>query len=237
MVTTTGLTSILTTTLFITTSTATPQGGNIFGPIEGLSQCAQTIIFDNLNESRCNIGFFPCICDELIARRVGPQISATCTPDESRQYEQFLASICPSNRRPENVTTPIVNTTTVRSTIPVSTSVPVSTRVPISTGVPVSTGISNTTTSAGPFQNTTTAAGGVTTQILVPTTAANGVPTTVTQETVVPVIPTQEGPGGPAFTGAAAIMEVPEFIQSFGGMRAVAMAGGIGLMGLVFAEL
>lgn len=82
-----------------------------------------------------------------------------------------------------------------------------------------------------------------------------GRPTTITRETVYPIAPaptvqvvpvpgTPEGPtpvgvpgeepASPEFTGGASAMEA---LGMFGGVRAGLVAGGMGLMGLVFAEL
>ncbi|KAF2654510.1 hypothetical protein K491DRAFT_717108 [Lophiostoma macrostomum CBS 122681] len=224
------LTSIVTTTLLtittlIPTTTCFPQS-DIFGPIEGLSQCAQTIIFTDIADSQCNPANFPCICDELVRLNVGAQISSTCTVDETAQYNSFVSSICPNNRQPTQPPSTSVNISTPIP--PVSTPAP----IPIITGVPTPN-TTNVTIPVGPFVNTTitlVAPTETTAEILIPTTDVNGQPTTVTSHAVSPVQPT--GPAEPGFSGAAGKVEV-----GFGYARTGLMAGGIGIMGLVFAEL
>lgn len=146
------------------------------------------------------------------------------------EYESFFGSICPNVRRPSTTITP-VNSTTAAPVI-------------LSTG----TGISNATNStSGPFSNTTIPTGTgtpvtlTTSEVVIPTTGANGEPSSVTSQVVGPVGPggpgqpgAPTGPSGPEFTGSAAAVEAPEM---FGFTRAALMAGAIGIMGLVFAEL
>ncbi|KAF2745108.1 hypothetical protein M011DRAFT_479263 [Sporormia fimetaria CBS 119925] len=207
------LTTILTTTLTLT-SLAPSITAQTPSPIIGLRECNQRVLIDRLAGANCNIANIGCICDQVRALRIGKAIRAVCTADEVREYDAFIASRCPPIRQQD--TTRNLTSTTV---------VPV---IPISTG----TGPSNFTSSLGPFVNTTTQVvmpTMVTTDVLVPTTGSNGEPTTVVQETVLPVVPT-----GPSFEGAGVKgVEMPEWFSG----RSAFVVGAMGIMGLVFAEL
>jgi hypothetical protein len=204
--------------------------------IEGLPQCAQTIIFPRLADSTCNPANFPCICDELQRLRIREAVATACNPDELAQYDNFAARTCQANRRPENVTTTTtvivisVNTTTP-TPVAISTDAdPISTdSALISTGaVPISTGAVPQPQNTTVLYSTAYPISLITSEILIPTTGVNGQPTTITSQII--------GPAGPTsttepFTGAAAA------VVKFGSVRAGMLAGAMGLMGLVFAEL
>ncbi|KAF2244081.1 hypothetical protein BU26DRAFT_569088 [Trematosphaeria pertusa] len=227
---------VSTITIFVTLTSGIPQSPpDIPSAIEGLSECAQGVLFPLLADSQCNPGNFPCLCIELDRLGARGKIEEECSREEVAQYDDFQARTCPNPGRV--VTPPNVTVTTSTIVIPISTGI-----------VPTGTGSSNFSTTSGPFSNTTATGSPVqpttpvqptipvepsltTSEVLIPTTGANGEPTTITSQVVSPVQPTS--PSGPEFTGAAAAVEAPEF----GTGRMGLIAGAIGLMGLVFAEL
>ncbi|KAF2852808.1 hypothetical protein T440DRAFT_487827 [Plenodomus tracheiphilus IPT5] len=194
------LTSALTVTSYLTvTSSAAQYGtGDIISPIEGLAQCSQTIIFDCLQDSKCNPADFPCICAELKAHDIEAKVAAACTPADKDQYLKFEADVC-NNVKP----------------YPVATGYPVASGYPVYSAAPQNTTV--------PAYNISSSAPAPVT-VVVNSTATVGQPTTM-QQTVVAPAPT--GPATPEYTGAAAVMNVQNAM----------LAGGVGLMGLVFAGL
>ncbi|CAO2658241.1 Nn.00g059640.m01.CDS01 [Neocucurbitaria sp. VM-36] len=192
---------------------------DVIGPIEGLPQCTQTIVFECLQNSACSPHDFACVCDELYKLNLEGRVNAAC-PGDIDQYKKFQWDICNAGKKPE----PPANVT--------------STPAPI---VVYSTGISNvTTTVPGPFSNATVVVPVTTTEqqtqtVHVATTDAAGMPTTIVATIVTPVtIPATTPATTPAaptdYTGAGAALEVVS-------MKSIMVAGAMGLVGLIFAEL
>ncbi|CBX99771.1 hypothetical protein IAQ61_002996 [Plenodomus lingam] len=220
------VTSALTVTSFLTmTSSAQHAGGDIIGPIEGLAQCSQTIIFDCLQDSKCSPTDFPCICDELKAHDIEAKIKAACSAEDNAAYLVFEADVC-NNVKP----TPY----------PVSSGYPVTSGYPVSSGYPMSSHypVPPPANSTVPSYNTTSThvhPTPVTSVIVVTSTNDAGKPTTM-HNTVVgppgpPASPAPPAPSAPVsppeYTGAAAVVNVQNAM----------LAGGVGFMGLIFAGL
>ncbi|KAF2865990.1 hypothetical protein BDV95DRAFT_612225 [Massariosphaeria phaeospora] len=221
MITTSLITSALTATTFVSLSTAAPEDPTtIVEAIEGLSQCAQAIVFTGLADSTCNPSDFPCICQELNRLDISSHIAATCTADELTQYADFQTNTC-SNTNRQPTYPPVVPS----STTPLPPPPPPSTPIPYANTTlppPVVPSTPEADTTTAPFYNATSV-------VLIPTTDAQGYPSILTSQATGPAaVPSSTS--SPEFTGGAAS-------ASFGTVRAVLMAGAIGLMGLVFAEL
>ncbi|KAF2281553.1 uncharacterized protein EI97DRAFT_429565 [Westerdykella ornata] len=238
-------TSLLTLTTILPTATA-----QFPGPIEGLPQCAQTIIFERLANSQCNPASFPCICDELARQQVGEAIRRACSESDFAAYQRFVNTIC-ANIRPV-----VVNTTTTTARInTTTTATPITRIIPLTT----TTGGRNVTittqqqTATGPFANITTTIipppttavnptkqQFTTTRISITTTGPQGQPTTLVSETVLPVAPPTEteteAPSAPFEGGAAPGVKGGE-VEVFG-VRGVWVLGALmGGTGVVFAWL
>ncbi|KAI8936812.1 hypothetical protein NX059_006052 [Plenodomus lindquistii] len=259
MTTTKVLTSALTVTSFLTVTTSAKYGaGDIIEPIEKLGQCSQTIIFDCLKDSKCNPADFPCICAELKTHDIDAKITQAC-PEEKDQYLKFATDVCnnikptpgysvyvtSSAAPPMNTTYPTYPaqsntypaknmTSSAAPPPPPAPSGPPGPPGPPAPSGPVTSVVTVTlTNSIGlPTTLTSTVVGPPVTSVMTITgTNSVGQPTTM-MSTVVGPAPTvsgtpSAGPPGPEYTGAAALLNVKNAV----------LAGGVGLMGLVFAGL
>jgi len=246
------LSSILTSTLtgLVTTTSAIPGFLVVTDAIRGLSDCTQDVLFPLLANSECNPANFPCICTELQRLNARNAVASKCSPDDLARkassrpnfilvmqltllgYDDFSVATCGNVGRIDTATgtsvAPIIPSTTGTSValiIPSTTGTSVAPIIPSTTGAPIV--IVNSTTTQGPFSNGTTAS--VEPSTVVPLPPIFGAPTTQTEAG--PATPT--GPSNPSFIGGGAAVEIP----AFSGARMSMLAGAIGLMGLVFAEL
>jgi hypothetical protein len=177
-------------------------------PILRLIKRYQTIVFESLANSACNPSDFLCICNELITLGVAASIATTCIPNEAAQYNAFQQTVCANG--------PFVPTTTIVVTPPPapvndSTSTPLppaSTPAPEPTPAPVPTPPASNGTAPG-------AGAGV----------GNGT-------TLVPAGMTHT-PGVPG----AGVTLPPQFTGGAGAVQIGGLAGLVGLIGFVFAEL
>ncbi|KAF1842585.1 uncharacterized protein K460DRAFT_188676 [Cucurbitaria berberidis CBS 394.84] len=184
---------------------------DIIGPIEHLSQCAQTVVFECLSTSQCEPHDFACVCEELKKLDLHAKVAAACSAAECLEYDAFQDEVCGYKPAP-----------------PASSSSSWA-----YTPKPYS---ANATSSAppAPVVNTTivypTATVTTTQTIQIVTTNSAGQPTTI--QSVVPPPPAVAKTTAPvappsAYTGAAVAVDA----------KNVMMAGAMGLMGLIFAEL
>ncbi|KAH7401135.1 hypothetical protein DE146DRAFT_788609 [Phaeosphaeria sp. MPI-PUGE-AT-0046c] len=157
-----------------------PPPKDIVGPIEGLDECSQTIVFEYLANSKCNPADFPCICNELKALGISGKVGAKCSKNVLDQYVRFQDDVCRGVFPP---TTP--------SSIIITPSI---------SNKPTPAPVVNTTTI---INGTTTVPVQVTSVVVITTKRPDGKPTVAP---VVPTIPIAAPP--PAYTGGASAMEM-----------------------------
>ena len=211
----------------------------------------QTTIFRTIAESACVPTDRTCIC--RVRGSIVSRVSGECSSEQVTEANSFLDNFCPvialGNNRP-NESTPIVVIVTTAPPAPIRTSAPGTITVnPIGTNttstIALVTSSVEVVTTNEQGQSTT-----LTEETVFP------VPPTPTVQPVGPEVP-EEGPGeqqpgeqpaeqpgqiqspgeqgpGQEFTGAGASIRA---LEMFGGVRGVLVAGGMGMMGLVFAEL
>ncbi|CAI6340500.1 unnamed protein product [Periconia digitata] len=203
------LSSTLTSTLtvFVTITSALPQEDVIPSAIEGLSDCAQGVLFPLLANSQCNPADFPCICVELTRLQAEAAVDATCTDDDVDQFLDFQAGQC-GTQAAQNLPPPAVIANVTNGTK--TTTIPV---IPLTT--------SNATIPVG---NGSVVPPPAPVTLVLPTVGPSGEPATYTTE----VYGEPEATAAPTFEGAGVGSRI-----GWGG----AAAGLVGLMGIVFAEL
>lgn len=145
----------------------------------------------------------------------------TTSSDTLPAYDTFANNFCPNNRQVSTITV----TTSLGTSTSTSTSTSISSFAPSSSAPPFPSGNTTTILSTGDTGQPITLVAPtslITTSVIVTTTDSNGRPTATSKQTTVPAEPTEyEDEGVPAF----------------GAVRATMLAGGIGFLALVFAEL